>query len=167
MQRSCKASPQKPRRVTSKRGANQKIQPIKQDIREEELPVEELFVNQLKSDNNPIEVTEELPVEELFVNQLKSDNNPIEVTVYINNKPVQMEIVQEHPYHLYHIPMNHLPITRKDPVLSRVYRYVQHGWPENVPVELKLFSTCKSELSSLGGCLLRGSRVVIPPLGRY
>ena len=63
--------------------------------------------------------------------------------------------------------MNHLPITRKDPVLSRVYRYVQHRWPENVPVELKSFCTCKSELLSLGGCLLRGSRVVIPPLGRY
>ena len=70
--------------------------------------------------------------------------------------------------------MNDLPITcenikdwtRKDPVLSKVYRYVQHRWPENVPVELKAFSTCKSKLSSLGGCLLHRSRVVIPPPGR-
>ena len=70
--------------------------------------------------------------------------------------------------------MNDLPIkcenikdwTRRDPLLSRVYRYVQHGWPENVPVDLKAFSTCKSELSSLSGCFLRVSRVVIPPPGR-
>ena len=37
--------------------------------------------------------------------------------------------------------------TRKDHVLSRVY--FQHGWPENIPLELKSFSTCKSKLSSL------------------
>ena len=53
--------------------------------------------------------------------------------------------------------------TREDSVLARVYRYVQHGWPEAVPEELKRFHKRRLELSTLDGCNLIGARVVIPP----
>ena len=46
----------------------------------------------MKAKDKQVIKEEELPFEELFVNQLKSDNNPIEVTMYINNKLVEMEI---------------------------------------------------------------------------
>ena len=46
----------------------------------------------MKAKDKQVIKEEALPFEELFVNQLKSDNNPIEVTMYINNKLVEMEI---------------------------------------------------------------------------
>ena len=57
--------------------------------------------------------------------------------------------------------------TARDNVLSRVLKYVQHGWPELVDdVDLKPYFARRSELSLHDGCLLWGSRVVIPPRGR-
>ena len=57
--------------------------------------------------------------------------------------------------------------TAKDPLLSQVLRYIQTGWP-NHPLgeDFKPFTSRKSELSTLDGCILWGSRVVIPPQGR-
>ena len=51
--------------------------------------------------------------------------------------------------------------------LSRVRRIVETGHivPETSP-ELKPFVQCYTELSVLEGCLLRGSRIIIPPQGR-
>lgn len=57
--------------------------------------------------------------------------------------------------------------TAKDPVLARVLRYVQSGWPsQTLEEDLKPFARRKSELSILNGCILWGSRIVIPPQGR-
>ena len=56
--------------------------------------------------------------------------------------------------------------TQKDPLLARVYRYVQFGWPEHCSVDLKSFSKHKLELSTLNGCIIYGSRVLIPSQGR-
>ena len=56
--------------------------------------------------------------------------------------------------------------TAKDPQLSRVYNYVQSGWAEQIEPELKIFHSMRDELSTLNGCILRGSRVVVPPPGR-
>ena len=56
--------------------------------------------------------------------------------------------------------------TAKDPQLSRVYNYVQSGWAEQIEPELKMFHSMRDELSTLNGCILRGSRVVVPPPGR-
>ena len=54
--------------------------------------------------------------------------------------------------------------TRRDPVLSAVYRYVQSGWPESVSdVELSHYFRRRNELSLEGGCVLWGCRVVVPP----
>ena len=56
--------------------------------------------------------------------------------------------------------------TRCDPSLSAVLQAVKQGWPGQCPPELAAFTKFKSELSAHGGCILWGSRVVIPPQGR-
>lgn len=57
--------------------------------------------------------------------------------------------------------------SRKDPVISRVFRFVLHGWPqENLCGDLSAFVSKRTELSTHNGCLLWGSRVVIPSVLR-
>ena len=56
--------------------------------------------------------------------------------------------------------------TSKDPSLSLVFKFVQEGWPAEVREDLQSFSRRRQELSSMDGCLLLGSRVIIPPPGR-
>ena len=57
--------------------------------------------------------------------------------------------------------------TRKDPVLSRVLRCVQQGWPTgSIQEELRPYWHKRLELSSHDGCLLWGSRVVVPKAGQ-
>ena len=54
--------------------------------------------------------------------------------------------------------------TCKDVVLSRVLEYVSTGWPNHVAEkELQPYFLKKEELSLEHGCVLWGSRVVIPP----
>lgn len=55
--------------------------------------------------------------------------------------------------------------TRSDLVLSLVYQYLNQGWPNSVPSNLKPYFHRKHELSSQQGCLLWGIRVIIP--GKY
>ena len=55
--------------------------------------------------------------------------------------------------------------TEKDPVLSRVVNLVRGGWPENVsdvPSDCISYYRRQTELSLLDGCLLWGTRVIIP-----
>ena len=54
--------------------------------------------------------------------------------------------------------------THRDSELSLVMQYVQQGWPSQAPTDgsLKPYFAQKAELSSIGGCLLWGARVVIP-----
>ena len=54
--------------------------------------------------------------------------------------------------------------TRRDPLLSQVFHFVQNGW--SVPQELHPYFTKKDELSIVDNCLLWGTRLVIPKLGR-
>ena len=57
--------------------------------------------------------------------------------------------------------------TTRDPVLSQVLQFVLYGWPLSVEEEaLKPYFVRREELSVHAGCLLWGSRVVIPPQGR-
>ncbi len=53
--------------------------------------------------------------------------------------------------------------TDKDRLLSQVRRYVTFGW-SNSEVEKNLapFKNKQNELSVLGGCVLRGARVIVP-----
>ena len=50
--------------------------------------------------------------------------------------------------------------TAKDPVLSRVLEYI--GWPADTTEELKSFRDKRGELTAEQGCILWGTRVVIP-----
>ena len=54
--------------------------------------------------------------------------------------------------------------TLKDLVLSRVVYFLLHGWPDegNLPEELRFYCTKQDEFTVDEGCLLRGTRVVIP-----
>ena len=52
--------------------------------------------------------------------------------------------------------------TSRDPKLSRVLQYVQCGWPNKGDSELEPYSSRHLELSSYEGCLMWGTRVVIP-----
>lgn len=57
--------------------------------------------------------------------------------------------------------------TARDPVLSQVLQFVLYGWPFTIEEEaLKPYFARREELSVHAGCLLWGSRVVIPPQGR-
>ena len=57
--------------------------------------------------------------------------------------------------------------TSKDTTLSQVRRYVQLGWPDcKLGEDFKPYLTRKTELSVLNGCILWGTRVVVPPQGR-
>ena len=57
-------------------------------------------------------------------------------------------------------------MTRRDKELSRVLHFAQNGWPESVDPALRPYASKKHELSSLDGCVLWGTRVIIPPAGR-
>lgn len=56
--------------------------------------------------------------------------------------------------------------TRRDPILSKVMQYVERGWPSICGKSLSTYSAKRSELSVFQGCVMWGSRVVIPPQGR-
>ena len=52
--------------------------------------------------------------------------------------------------------------TDSDPILSKVLRYTQKGWPEEIDSELRPYYRRRNELSVEDGCLLCGIRVVVP-----
>lgn len=57
----------------------------------------------------------------------------------------------------------------KDPLLSKVKKFVQSGWPSQEPEEgpeILPYRRRKEELSLEDGCLLWGRRVIIPPQAR-
>ena len=54
----------------------------------------------------------------------------------------------------------------KDPLLSRVRDNVRRGWHTTDEAALQSYQLCATELSIRDGCLLRGSRVVVPKQGR-
>ena len=55
-------------------------------------------------------------------------------------------------------------MTQKDQVLSKVLHFVLHGWPHaRVEEELKPYFMRRNKLSHFDGCLLWGSRVIVPP----
>ena len=70
--------------------------------------------------------------------------------VQLNRAPISVSMIRE--------------ATQKDPVLSRVVYFLFHGWPEegSLPEELQFYFTKQDEFTVEEGCLLRGTRVVIP-----
>ena len=57
-------------------------------------------------------------------------------------------------------------MTHQDKILSRVLYLAQNGWPATVKQTLKPYASRKYELSSLNGCVLWDTRVVVPTAGR-
>ena len=53
--------------------------------------------------------------------------------------------------------------TQRDPVLSRVVEHTKQGWPPVSKRELEPFYRRKDEITLQNGCLMWGSRVIIPP----
>lgn len=58
--------------------------------------------------------------------------------------------------------------TRRDPVMSKVWQLTKQGWSETCPEDarLKPFWLKRGELALLDGCVLWGSRVIVPESGR-
>ena len=52
--------------------------------------------------------------------------------------------------------------TQVDPILSQVYDFITMGWPNVVDPSLAPFKNKQNELSTLQGCILWGTRVVVP-----
>ena len=54
--------------------------------------------------------------------------------------------------------------TRGDPVLSRAMHCILNGWPAEkcIPDELKIYYNKQDEFTVEDGCILRGTRAVIP-----
>lgn len=53
--------------------------------------------------------------------------------------------------------------TARDPLLSRVYGYIENGWPDTVDIrELEPFFNRKRELYTELGCVMWGHRLVVP-----
>ena len=58
-------------------------------------------------------------------------------------------------------------MTQKDTILLQVYMYVQNGWPNNITSsELLPYFRRWQELNSQAGCVLLGSRLVMPLAAR-
>ena len=80
--------------------------------------------------------------------------------------PAELVLLMEH---LEESPVTATQIrmwTRRDPLLSRVSRYLHEGWPDQCDDQLKPYWCRKTELSLHDDCVLWGSRVIIPPPGR-
>lgn len=74
---------------------------------------------------------------------------------FLDSAPVTARTIREH--------------TRTDPQLSKVLRYCELGWPLSLPEtdqSLLSYFRKRNELSTEAGCLLWGSRVVIPERDR-
>ena len=56
--------------------------------------------------------------------------------------------------------------TRRDRKLSKVLQYVQQEWPTERDPELEPYSSRRLKLSTFDGCILWGSRIIIPSPGR-
>ena len=99
---------------------------------------------------------------------------PLPVEPAANKDPPELVLLMEH--------MANSPITadqirswtRKDPELAPIVQYLQQGWPTTTPTtssqegnpNLAPFFSKKSELSLHEGCVLWGTRVVVPAQGR-
>lgn len=74
------------------------------------------------------------------------------------------ETPADFPYDVEHIATE----TRRDKVLSRVYNYIQRGWPAKITdSDLRPYWLHRLELSVQDDCILLGCRVVIPQSLRH
>ena len=87
-------------------------------------------------------------------------------------QPKEVSMLQELLYLLEGLEISPVTVdqirswTDRDPMLSKVRRFVQHGWPRAVDSVLKPYQSRQLELSIQNNCLLWGNRVVVPKQGR-
>ena len=51
-------------------------------------------------------------------------------------------------------------------MLAQVLQFIEHGWPHITDSSFSPYSSHKAKLSVYDGCILWGSRVVVPPQGQ-
>ncbi len=91
------------------------------------------------------------------------DQPSVESTPVPTDTILLMELVDSTPVTSTHIKS----WTRKDPVLSKVFTFVQSGWPNTCDdSEVKAYFIRRDELTIQNGCVLWGNRVIVPPQGR-
>ena len=84
----------------------------------------------------------------------------------LHGTPADWELLVDH-FSATCVSANHIKDwTSNDTVLSQVQRFILTGWLEKVPEGLAAYSSKKDELSVIDGCVLWGTRVVVPPPGR-
>lgn len=91
---------------------------------------------------------------------------PVEVQPPVSQEPPELVLLTEH---LDDSPVTAHQIatwTKRDPGLQPLLLALQQGWPEDTNAELAPFHAKRNELSLLNGCILWGSRVVVPQRGR-
>ena len=82
-------------------------------------------------------------------------SSAIAVLAHLETTPVKVDNIREW--------------TTRDPVCSKVKRYILQGWPAHLTKEeenLKPYYHWRDELSVEEGCILWGQKVVVPPQGR-
>ena len=93
---------------------------------------------------------------------------PLPIEPAIAKTPPELVLLTEH---LENSPVTADRIrlgTRRDPVLSQIIQFLQQGWPRSTGdnPQLKPFFAKKDELSLYDGCILWGTRVVVPAIDR-
>ena len=93
---------------------------------------------------------------------------PLAVEPTTEDTPPELVLLAEH---LDESPVTAAQIrawTRRDPQLALVVQFLQQGWPNscNEHPDLAPFFSRRTELSLFDGCVLWGTRVVVPELGR-
>lgn len=86
---------------------------------------------------------------------------PQSLSEKVSDPALTLHMLQMEP-----LPMTSAQIskeTRNDPLLSRVYDSTVNGWPARADTELSDYSTRKDQLTVCQGCVMWGSRVIVPP----
>ena len=93
---------------------------------------------------------------------------PLAVEAPPPTEPAELVLLSQH---LLDAPVSAEQIrdqTEKDPTLAPVLQFLKQGWPNTMKKESPLmpFFTKRSELSLFDGCILWGTRVVVPSVCR-
>lgn len=70
-----------------------------------------------------------------------------------------------HLSHMEPLPVTSAQIqteTRNDPILAKVYDFTVNGWPTNTDAQLHDYANRRDQLSVCQGCIMWGSRAVVP-----
>lgn len=78
------------------------------------------------------------------------------------NEEINVLLINETPVELLMTARDVAKLSSKDENLSKILFWIRNGWPNKVEDKLKDYYVRKDELSEYNGCILWGSRVVLP-----